>query len=32
LAARWNLVWDEEPESVSISHSPKIHAPTIYKE
>lgn len=29
LVARWILVWDKDPESVCITRSPKIHAPTI---
>jgi hypothetical protein len=29
LVARWNLVWDKDPESVCITRCPKIHAPTI---
>ena len=28
LVARWILVWVREPESVCITHNPKIHAPT----
>jgi hypothetical protein len=28
LVARWILVWDKEPESVCITHSPNNHAPT----
>ena len=28
LVARWILVWDKDPESVCITHCPKIHAPT----
>ena len=28
LVARWILVWDKDPESVAITHNPKLHAPT----